>query len=58
MSTLIGIIFDGDKHAAGDALNRLHRLESEYLVSLQDAVIVTRQEDGQIKLQQSVNLAA
>ena len=57
MSTLVGIIFDGDKHAAADALNCLRKLEDEYLVALEDAVIVTRQEDGQIKLQQSVNLA-
>jgi len=57
VSTLVGIIFDGDKHAASEALHRLHKLKEEYLVDLEDAVVVTRREDGKIKLQQSVNLA-
>tara|TARA_R110002096_G_C14626170_1_gene724470 strand:- start:76 stop:555 length:480 start_codon:yes stop_codon:yes gene_type:complete len=46
------------KHGAADALHRLHKLESEYLIDLDDAVIVTRREDGKIRLKQSVNLVS
>ncbi|MCB9719719.1 MAG: DUF1269 domain-containing protein [Candidatus Omnitrophica bacterium] len=56
MSALVAILFEGNKHGAADALNKLHKLEKEYLIDLEDAVIVQRREDGKIKLKQMVNL--
>lgn len=56
MNTLVAILFEGNKHGAADALNKLHKLEKEYLIDLEDAVIVQRREDGKIRLKQMVNL--
>lgn len=57
MSHLIAISFV-DKFAAEQALLQLRSLEKEYLLALEDAVIVTRDEKGRVRLQQSVDLAA
>ncbi len=54
MAELIAIAFD-DFNEADRALNKLTQLQKEYLVDLEDAVIVLRFEDGKIKLKQSVN---
>lgn len=56
MNTLVAVIFEHNKQGAADALHKLRRLEKEYLIDLEDAVIVTRREDGKIKLQQTVDL--
>lgn len=56
MSTLIGIIFEHDHDGASTALHRLRSLTREYAIELEDAVIATRDEDGKIKLQQSIHL--
>jgi uncharacterized membrane protein len=58
MKTLIAVIFKHDENAAGRVLNRLQDLEHEYLIDLHDAVIVRRNPNGKLFLQQSVNLAA
>ena len=55
MSTLIAVAFK-DKYGAQDALNKLIKLEKDYLIDLDDAVVATRREDGKVKLKQSVNL--
>jgi len=57
MSDLIAICFD-KKEKAEAALGRIAELQKQHLVSLADAVIVTRREDGKVKLHQSVNLVA
>ena len=57
MSTLVGVLFHTNSGAA-DALHKLHKLEKEYLLDLEDAVVVTRREDGKVKLKQSVNLVS
>lgn len=56
MNTLVAILFEGNKHGAADALNKLQKLEKEYLIDLEDAVIVQRREDGKVQLKQMVNL--
>ncbi len=56
MNTLVAVIFEHNKQGAADALHKLRRLEKEYLIDLEDAVVVTRREDGKIKLQQTVSL--
>lgn len=58
MSTLVAIIFKHDEDGAEKALHKLRRLESEYLIDLEDAVIARRREDGKVKLTQSVNLTS
>ena len=57
MNTLLAITFPSPNGAA-DALHRLHSLQAEYLLDLEDAVVVTRRDDGLIKLKQSVNLVS
>jgi uncharacterized membrane protein len=58
MSTLVAIIFKHDEAGAENALRKLRDLESEYLIDLEDAVIVHRRKDGKIKLTQSINLTS
>ena len=55
MSTLIAVAFP-DKHDAEEALLTLKKLEREYLIELEDAVIATLQDNGKVKLKQSVNM--
>lgn len=56
MSTLVAIVFKHDEMGAENALRKLRDMQSEYLLDLDDAVIVHRRKDGKIKLTQSVNL--
>lgn len=58
MSTLIAIVFKHDENGAEKALNKLRDMQSEYLIDLDDAVIVTRRKDGKVKLTQSVDLTS
>jgi uncharacterized membrane protein len=55
MSELVAIAFDGPEEA-DKALTKLVQLEKEYLVDLEDAVVVIRGADDKIRLKQSVNL--
>jgi uncharacterized membrane protein len=55
--TLIAIAFP-HKHEAAEVLHRLNRLEKEYLLDLEDAVIATREANGDVKLKQMVNLTS
>jgi uncharacterized membrane protein len=57
MSELISVAYpDADK--AADVLNAMRRLQSEYLIDLEDAAYVTKDHDGKIRLHQSVNIPA
>jgi uncharacterized membrane protein len=56
MSTLVAVIFKQDENGATNALTKLRQLEKEYLIDLEDAVIVRRGEDGKIKLEQSIDM--
>lgn len=57
MSDLIAITFDS-KDTAREALMRASKLEKQHLLDLEDAVIVSRDEDGRVHLQQSINTTA
>ena len=58
MSTLVAVIFKQDENGAANALTKLRKLQKEYLIDLEDAVIVRRGEDGKIKLEQSIDLTS
>lgn len=55
MAELIVVGFD-DPHEADRALTELSRLQREYLVDLEDAVVAIRAPDGKLRLKQSVDL--
>ena len=55
MSDLVVIGFD-NPHEADRVLTDLNRLQKEYLVDLEDAVIATRDPDGKLRLKQSIDL--
>ena len=57
MSDLIAISFD-NKEKAQQALERAARMQKSHLLDLADAVIVTRDENGKVRLQQTMNLTA
>lgn len=57
MSDLIAIAFDS-KDKAQQALARAVAMQKEHLLDLGDAVIVTKDEQGRVGLQQSVNTTA
>jgi uncharacterized membrane protein len=55
MSELIVVAFD-DPNKADEALTELRKLQREYLIDLEDAVVAVRRPDGLVQLKQSVNL--
>ncbi len=55
MAELVVLGFD-DQREADRVLTDLMRLEKEYLIDLEDAVVAIRGQDGKIKLKQSVDL--
>jgi uncharacterized membrane protein len=55
MAELVAIGFDNVQEA-DRVLTELARLQKEYLIDLEDAVVAIRQPDGQVNLKQSVNL--
>jgi uncharacterized membrane protein len=57
MSTLIAVSYPEEKRAS-EVLDTLRKLQSEYLIDLEDAVIVTKNADGKLRLHQSLNLTA
>lgn len=57
MSELIVVAFD-DKFRADEVLTRLQKMEREYLIDLEDAVVVVRRDNGKVKLKQTHNLMA
>lgn len=57
MSDLLVIAFD-DEASAFDLRAELVKLQSEYLIKLEDAVVVTRPEADDIQLHQAMNLTA
>ncbi len=57
MSDLIAIAFD-DQSTAFDLRAELVRLQKDYLLDMEDVVVVTRGADGTVKLHQPVNLTA
>ena len=57
MSDLVVIGFD-DEHTAFDMRAQLAKLQNEYLIDMEDVVVVTKNEKGKVKLHQAVNLTA
>jgi uncharacterized membrane protein len=56
MSNLVVFDFDGI-HTADEVLNKLRSLQKEYLIDLEDACVVERDEGGKVHIKQAVNLA-
>lgn len=57
MSDLVVIAFD-DQQTGLAFRAKLVELQKEYLIDMDDAVVVTKDEDGKVKLHQSVSLTA
>lgn len=57
MSELIVIAFD-DEPTGFELRTELVRMQQEYLIQMEDAVVVTRPSENDIKLHQAVNLTA
>jgi uncharacterized membrane protein len=57
MANLIAIAYP-DRATAEEVLATLGRLQTERSIELEDAVIVTRNDDGKVKLHQTAKLAA
>ena len=57
MRTLIVVTYPSEMQASEERLKFL-KMQKEYLVDLEDAVVVTRKQDGKVKLHQMYNLTA
>ncbi len=55
MSTLTVIGYD-DVFKAEEVRLKLRKLQAEYLIDLEDAVVVTKDQAGKVKLHQAINL--
>jgi len=57
MSNLVVIGFE-DEHKAFEMRAELVKLQKEYLIEMEDAVVVTKNERSEVQLHQAVNLTA
>ena len=57
MSTLVVIEYD-DQYKAEETRLLLRRMQKDYLIDLEDAVVAVKDAGGKVKLHQSVNLTA
>ncbi|UCG11701.1 MAG: DUF1269 domain-containing protein [Deltaproteobacteria bacterium] len=57
MSDLVVIGFD-DEHTAFEMRAALAKLQRQYLIQMEDVVVVTKDEKGKVKLHQAHNLTA
>lgn len=57
MSDLVVIGFD-EEHKAFELRAELVKLQKEYLIEMEDVVVVTKDDKGKVKLHQAVNLTA
>jgi uncharacterized membrane protein len=57
MSNLIAVVFD-DETTAFDMRAALLRMQKQYLIDIEDSVVVTRDDKGKTKLAQAMNLTA
>jgi uncharacterized membrane protein len=55
MSTLVAVVFN-DESTAFEMRAALARMQSDYLLEMEDAVVVTRDKAGKTKLHQAVSL--
>jgi uncharacterized membrane protein len=56
MSTLVVVAYD-DAYQAEEVRLKLRRMQKDYLIDLEDAVVATKDEKGKVKLHQAINLA-
>jgi uncharacterized membrane protein len=57
MANLVAVAYP-DEATAKEVLNVLGRLQTEHSIDIDDAVVVTRSQDGKVKLHQSMKPAA
>ena len=57
MSDLVFIAFDNEKHAE-EVREKVLEMQREYLIEVDDAVVVVRDQNGQVKLNQLVHPVA
>ncbi|QDU31759.1 hypothetical protein ETAA8_69190 [Anatilimnocola aggregata] len=57
MSTLIVVGFD-DQFKAEEVRLKLHKMQQDYLIDLEDAVVAVKNDQGKVVLHQAVNLTA
>jgi hypothetical protein len=57
MSNLIVVAYD-DQFRAEEVRTKLRKLQQEYLIDLEDAVVAVRNDAGKVKLHQLYNLTA
>lgn len=57
MSKLIALVFE-DETTAFDVRNALLKMQKQFLIELEDSVVVTRNQNGRVKLDQAMNLTA
>jgi len=57
MSDLVVIGFD-DEHKGFEMRAKLAKLQKEYLIEMEDVVVVTKDDKGKVKLHHAVNLTA
>ena len=57
MANLVAVAFD-DPAKAFEMRARLVELQGEYLIEMEDVVVVTKEADGNVKLHQAMNLTA
>ncbi|MCE8442569.1 DUF1269 domain-containing protein, partial [Rhodovulum sulfidophilum] len=57
MADLIAVAFD-DESKAFDMRGEMVRMQKDYLLDMEDVVVVTRDAEGKVKLHQAVNLTA
>jgi uncharacterized membrane protein len=55
MSTLVVIGYN-DLYQAQEVRLKLIKLQKDYLIDMEDAVVVVKNEDGKVKLHQAINL--
>src|SRR5260370_26231022 len=57
MSTLVVVGYDEHYHA-DEVLLKLRKLQRDYLLDLEDAAVAIKDQQGKLKLHQTVNLTA
>ena len=57
MSSLVAVVFN-DETTAFEMRAALAKMQKDYLIEMEDAVVVTKDKDGNTKLHQAVNLTA
>jgi uncharacterized membrane protein len=57
MNTLVVVGYN-DLHQAEEVRLKLRKLQQDYLIDLEDAVVTTKDAQGKIKLHQAINLTA